>query len=329
MKSKVVFRVDGSAKIGLGHLIRCIALADIIRNYFEINFYCKEIPNSIKQELTKKNILLFQISNEEDFIEIIKLNWIIVLDGYKFNQIYKSKVKRKGCKLISICDFVEEDIFSDIIINHNPIFNVIKYPYKINKNQILAIGSGYSLLRKPFIQQSYINKKKSLDNSLMICLGGSDKQDITLDSLRKIVKINSLKKISVVLGSEYKKSEEFNKIVKSDKRIFLYNNILEELLVKIILESKIAIVSASTILLEVISCGTIPIICYYVNNQKLFHDFMVSNYNLCSFSEKGIFDFNKLEQIILNNLYEKIDITPLQQIISKSENNLISLFNHL
>ena len=50
MKPKVYIRADGSHDIGLGHLIRCIALAHMLKNDFDITFVCKEIPEKIKSD---------------------------------------------------------------------------------------------------------------------------------------------------------------------------------------------------------------------------------------------------------------------------------------
>ena len=40
---KTVFRVDASARIGIGHLMRCLALAEALRKQdIQISFVCRE-----------------------------------------------------------------------------------------------------------------------------------------------------------------------------------------------------------------------------------------------------------------------------------------------
>ena len=46
MKGLVKVRADGSAEIGLGHLVRCIALAEMLQDDFDIEFCSMAMPNS-------------------------------------------------------------------------------------------------------------------------------------------------------------------------------------------------------------------------------------------------------------------------------------------
>ncbi|HOU98297.1 MAG TPA: UDP-2,4-diacetamido-2,4,6-trideoxy-beta-L-altropyranose hydrolase [Bacteroidales bacterium] len=328
MNKRVLFRVDGGRKIGLGHLVRSIALADIIINNFDVYFFSLEIPFALKEELVKRNIKLIEIANEDDFYEKINENDIVVLDGYHFDLNYKQNLKSKQCNLVSILDFVEVDNISDVIINHNPALNINNYPYK-KENQTLALGADYSLLRKSFLEQSKIEKKIPINDTVFACFGGSDSLNLTLKTLKVLIEYFNFKKINLVVGSEYCVTNELVKLLEKDARIKLLKNISEQELVKVFLESKIAIVSASTILLEAIACGTIPIICYYADNQKCFHDYVVKEFYIQSFSEKGEIKFNVLQQILKNKLYKKTNIIPLREKISDSDKNLLNLFLNL
>lgn len=328
MNKKVLFRVDGNANIGLGHLVRCFALANILKENFEVNFFCKEIPNSFKQNLINNSIDCFNISNDEIFFDKINKESIVVLDGYYFNDHYKKSIKNKGCKLVSINDFIEKDIYSDVIINHNPGIDTEIFPKAFDK-QILALGAEYSLLRTSFLEQSLFDKKKNNNNSIMICFGGSDPLNLTYKTLEKITQIYNLTNINIVIGSEYKLSDKLLTKINKDKRIVLYKNLSEKDILNVILESDFAVISASSVFLEVIACGTTPIICYYSDNQKLFHDYMVNTWGICSFSENGNFDFDKIIKILQNKACLNVNLSILKNKISKSKNNLINLFMNL
>ena len=39
---KAVFRVDASLKIGTGHVMRCLTLASIKKNFVDVSFICRE-----------------------------------------------------------------------------------------------------------------------------------------------------------------------------------------------------------------------------------------------------------------------------------------------
>ena len=76
---RLIFRVDSSSKIGIGHLARCLKLANIF-NYTDIHFVCKNLDGNANF-LIKENYKLHLIkSNNElrdafEFIKILKKNF--------------------------------------------------------------------------------------------------------------------------------------------------------------------------------------------------------------------------------------------------------------
>lgn len=120
MKLPLFIRCDASTQIGMGHLVRCSALAEMLKEKFEITFFCKDIPASYKQGL-KFNIT--QILVEDDFLQHVNDQSIVVLDGYHFKGSYQRSIKNLGAILVCIVDFPDYDFLADLIINHAPSVN--------------------------------------------------------------------------------------------------------------------------------------------------------------------------------------------------------------
>ena len=181
MSPKIFFRADGNTHIGLGHLVRCSALAYMLQSYFEISFYCKEIPESFEKELVNNSYEVIRIDNEAQFIEQLDHNQIVVLDGYNFNTAYQLEIKAKGNKLVCIDDLHDKEFVADLIINHAP--GVKPEDYSAQPHTQFALGLDYALLRPAFLQQALKPRKIEKIETALICFGGSDPKNLTQSTL--------------------------------------------------------------------------------------------------------------------------------------------------
>lgn len=68
----IVFRVDSSEKIGSGHLMRCIALAEKLKTYDEVIFLSRNLPNNINNIVIKYGFKLFELP----LLGNIKHGWV-------------------------------------------------------------------------------------------------------------------------------------------------------------------------------------------------------------------------------------------------------------
>lgn len=305
--SKILIRTDGNYEIGLGHLVRCIALANMLKDNFDITFFCIDIPENIINELYEHGFGLRKIKNENEFYLNIAVDNIVVIDGYKFDASFQKQIKTISAKLVCIDDIHEDEYFADLIINPTP--GIIPGDYKAQFYTSFALGPEYVLLRSVFLEQAKKLRKISSIRTLMICFGGSDFKNLTYHTLKVAVKFTEFEKIIVVTGSLYKISEEFSLLIKSDKRIDHRQILNENLMLHTMLEADLAIVPASGILFEVLAAGCIPISGYYVNNQ-------LSTY----------IGFKKSNQIIAADNFSMID-SNIQESFRREQLNSLNLID--
>ncbi|HYJ62839.1 MAG TPA: UDP-2,4-diacetamido-2,4,6-trideoxy-beta-L-altropyranose hydrolase, partial [Parafilimonas sp.] len=258
-KQKVVLRADGNNKIGLGHITRCCALADMLNDNFEIYFYTRAESEIIVEDIKKYCVEVFELNDnisydEESYewVSVLNGNEIVVLDGYNFNTNYQQKIKEKGCRLVCIDDTHAYHFVADVIINHAPGINVKEYstqPYTQ-----LYLGTDYVLLKKIFLEEAAkpYQPKNLNESSILICLGGADPDNITKEVLEKTMHLFRDKKIIVVVGAAYIHLQELNKIVEPNQQVVLHINIKPGDMLALMRQSHIAITSASTIALEYI-----------------------------------------------------------------------------
>lgn len=319
---KVVFRVDGSLTIGMGHLIRCLALALMLKEEFEITFFCIEVPEILEKEIIDTGFAFVKIKNEDNFLELInKLN-IVVLDHYGLGTDNQKKIKEIGCKLVCIDDLHDKEFFADLIINHAP--GIKEEDYIAQGYTQFALGLDHVLLRPAFLQQAKKPRVIEKINTVFICFGGADFKNLTEKVLKIVCEINNFKRIIVVTGVAYSFNEQLNEYIQSHLFIEHYHNVGELEMLKLMSESDVLIVPASGILLEAFSTGALIISGMYVDNQKYaFKEF--KKQNLIISAE----DFST--KFIKEALYKVLDFSfkCKKSIDGKQKDRLLKRFNSL
>lgn len=271
MNQKVYIRADGSSDIGLGHIVRCISLAHMLKNEFPIHFFSSEIPDSFNNEIIQNRWNLTIIEQETDFLTSLSGSEIVVLDGYQFDSDYQKQIKSKGCKLVCIDDFHNQYFYADLVINHAP--GVIKDDYEGELYTKYLLGPDYSLLRPEFLDSNSqeTNNLKDIKN-VFICFGGSDFKNLTAKVLSWLPSKHY--HVTVVLGDAYNHQEALNKVIKErqDLEIIVKNSLSAKVMELELEHADLAIVPASGILFEVISI-VVPVISgFYIENQKRIYD---------------------------------------------------------
>jgi len=212
-KKYIIFRADADSKIGIGHFMRCFAIAQAWRkNNGNVQFITNCKNDSLLQRLKNEDIEIFLLEhsypNPKDWeytnniLSVHKNSWF-VLDGYHFDENYQILIKKSGNKLLMIDDVAKLNHYcADIILNQNLDANENLYVNREPHTKLL-IGHQYVLLRNEFIKWSGWKRKiPKLAKNVLISLGGGDFNNITMkvvDSLKHINVPNL--NVKIVLGS--------------------------------------------------------------------------------------------------------------------------------
>lgn len=318
MKRKVFFRADGGAESGLGHVVRCCALADMLRNDFECHFFIREPAHNIQQMILGHCDQVHPLPHNANYndeaaawADTLSGEEIIVLDGYSFTLEYQQYIKVTGARLVCIDDIHDTPFVADAVINHAPgitIRNYIVEPYTS-----IFLGTDFLLLRAPFLNAVAKRKEKTAINSLFVCFGGSDFNNLTGKMLEAAILSGRLKTINLVVGSAFQHIDQLDASIRlhsanPNTQINLHCNIPAAALADIIAASDLAICPCSSILFEACALGTGLISGFYVDNQKhIFH----------YLDQKGIFigvgDFNTVDIESIGKIISSMDVTQVNR----------------
>ncbi|MBC7381834.1 MAG: UDP-2,4-diacetamido-2,4,6-trideoxy-beta-L-altropyranose hydrolase [Bacteroidia bacterium] len=304
---KIIFRADGNSEIGLGHLIRCFALAEMLKDTFEIEFICASIPDKIRTLFEHNTYKVSLIETDADLSQIVNSASLIILDGYHFSSTYQLNLKNKGYLLVVIDDLHDSVFYADLIINHAPLMDKNKYLYQNYTH--FALGVEYALLRPSFLAAALNQRKIVSIETVLICFGGSDSKNLTSKVLKACIKNPEFKSILAVTGEAYQYSDTINSLLENDNRIEHWHAVNEQTMLDLMLKSDLTIVPSSGILYEVLSAGCLVASGFYVDNQKgIYEGFKAMNafYDLANFDDLNILqsiqlkDFSKIQKNIID-----------------------------
>jgi UDP-2,4-diacetamido-2,4,6-trideoxy-beta-L-altropyranose hydrolase len=280
-KNRVLFRADGDSKIGLGHVMRCVALAQMLQNEFECFFVISCPAKEIISILQKFGgiISLSESSKSDELVEfgkLLNIDDIVVVDGYTFNEEYINTIKKEIKKIIQIDDFAQGFFNSDLVINHASSNLIDKYNVSLNTK--VLCGFEYLILREQFLMTATKESRKiSKVDTAFICMGGADPTNITLKVMESCVQTDFIKNLIVVTGAAYMLDDQLKTFISNNSQIniFYHKNVNADLMIELIGAAEICICPASSISLEVCCVKAGLLTGITVDNQNLIHEQLV------------------------------------------------------
>lgn len=245
--------MDGGVSIGLGHLVRCIALAHMLKDDFSITFFCKEIPEKVQEDMVSLGFNFCRLQSEDSFFCLLTGKETVVLDNYFFKTSYQKKIKQLGCRLVCIDDLCDKEFYADLVINVSP--HVKRTDYKAQAYTEFGLGPKYALLRPGFLRKSGDSKTHPDRKKLILSFGGSDSDNRTIETL-VFLKDTFDGIINIVVGVSYQYLSELSQyILENDlvSRTHIYSDVNEYELVDLMQDCGVAVCSASSVSIEYLS----------------------------------------------------------------------------
>lgn len=342
MKSiyRIVFRADGSSEIGMGHLYRLIALAEMLTPFFHSVFVSHISFPFLEKALSSLDIPFVKIKSvhynlpdakkredevEFDINEIINSNDIVVLDGYWFGKQYQSQIIQRGCKLVLIDDVYNVHPNANVIINHSP--GAKKEKYNVSNSTKLCLGLDFVLLRSFFLnlaRHQNCFEVSAIDKHVCVCFGGSDIKNFTFMAVNNLIRYNQvIGKISIIVGAGYKNLSTLQ--ILSDSRVSIYQDLTDFDFGELIKTADISICSPSTVIFEMLTTRAKIIAIPYAENQKEVFNFLVE--------AKSIIPLDSFDKSSFDEAFSKAcrssDRLSLKLIDGLSSNRIQSVFNTL
>ncbi|MBD2703683.1 UDP-2,4-diacetamido-2,4,6-trideoxy-beta-L-altropyranose hydrolase [Spirosoma sp. BT702] len=248
---KLTFRADGNAQIGMGHVMRCLALADMLKSEFSMQFAITEPDHSVRSLVEQAGLSVVTLPNSENqsfFLSQIHPEDIVVVDGYSFDETAQRSIRGRAKKLVFIDDLITGHQVADVVINHAG--GVTSQDYDAEAYTQFCLGPYYALLRPEFLRSEGFGTFPD-DGHIFVSLGGADSQNVSLTVLKAIQQVNAGLPVHLVLGPFHPNRPAIEAFQSQLTNLTILQNLTASQMVNEIQGCRLAITSCSTISYEV------------------------------------------------------------------------------
>ena len=224
--SLLLIRADANAVIGVGHMMRCLGLAQQWQAEGGRVIFILAQPNPILEkrlELDKFEVRVLntspgQLEDAQQTAQCVREIGakILLVDGYHFKQNWFTVVRKEKVKIGLWTDYCQDSFLPvDLILNQNPHAQAAELQAMAPGAQVLA-GLDYLVLRKEFLNRPELRHSRTQGvKKILITLGGGDSANDSgkiLEALKLIP--YSLPQISLVVGHNNPRFEELTSTAK-------------------------------------------------------------------------------------------------------------------
>ena len=222
----ILFRVDATPEIGLGHLRRCVALAQaIVKQGARVCFLCVDDP-AAREQLAGSGLATEWLDNKintpGDVDMLIARSkalgaQLVIIDSYSVDEHYFSRLRVSGLKIVYFEDDKTLGISVDGVINGSVGAEVMDYEAS---HQFL--GTRFLVLAPEYTDNPGGPPQDDV-SSVLVTMGGIDHYNLSEAVIDICNDIDRPLRIDIVIGPYYENIKEIEAAAqKSHQRIDLH-----------------------------------------------------------------------------------------------------------
>jgi len=208
--STLIIRAHAGPRIGTGHVMRCLALAQAWQAAggaatFVLTSGAEVLVPRLQSEGMETVLLAAKPGSREDACATAALArekaaaWVVV-DGYCFDANYQRVVKDANFSLLFLDDNAHAAHYcADLVLNQNLHAREEMYAH-CEPHTKLLLGPRYSLLRREFLRwREWKREFPEVARKLLVTMGGADPENVTAQTLGALEPLAGLE-VKVAVG---------------------------------------------------------------------------------------------------------------------------------
>lgn len=282
---KIVFRVDASVEIGIGHLMRCLTLARQLKLHgMKCSFICSDAPGNMNayirdygfhvDSIPQKTVESGWLNEAADVLASIQQMSadgcmdMMVIDHYQLDAKFEKAMRVCAKKIMVIDDLANRTHDCDILLDQNYYRDQeTRYANLVPIHCNMLLGPSHVLLREEFHAcRSTLRKRDGTVRKVLIFFGGSD---TTNQTARVLVEMNDARfsdlQFDIVVGQSNPHIEQIKKLCNSNVRFHLH--IQTNKMAELIAEADVGIGAGGASIWERCYLGLPTITVVFADNQ--------------------------------------------------------------
>jgi spore coat polysaccharide biosynthesis predicted glycosyltransferase SpsG/CMP-N-acetylneuraminic acid synthetase len=255
---RILFRVDGSAAIGMGHVYRSLAIADALRetSRADIAFLMTADHAEGIQTVSRygypvraaaRASLEMLLEHVRDFSPDILVNDLPVIE-----RAYVEALAHLGATTVNLVDTLDDlertEAYAQVIVS------VMSEDRATPEN--FYGGPAYAILRRHFRETGREKEMRERPKMVLLSFGGSDPQGLTLKAARALQALPQGVELVAVAGPAFSYRREFEALVAELPRKVPLIHQAEGHIAELMLEADVALCSGGMSVYEIAALGT-------------------------------------------------------------------------
>jgi len=290
---KAAFRLDASVRIGTGHLARCLALANQLRQHGveQTLFICRELAPLLAEQIRSQNHGIVQLpaptislaprsedvahtewlsvtphQDAEESASALGGQWdFLVMDHYGIDHRWQRAMRTCAQRLIMIDDLADRTHDCDMLLDQNVYaMDCSRYAGRIPPHCDMLLGPRYALLRPDFAMPTALTVRGRLRLNLL--MGGTDPDGATLWALAAIAPLCGAISVDVIAGAANPHLHAIRKKCTALPSVTLY--VQPSNMAELFDQADLAIGAGGSAALERCSRGLPQILMSFADNQR-------------------------------------------------------------
>lgn len=295
----VTFRVDASTAMGIGHVMRCLTLADALRESgYQSLFVCRTHSGHLCDLLAERGHSVARLpvnpppliaqegeprhaawlgdswSNDAEqtrraMVDFGGASAWIVIDHYAIERGWESTLRSMTGRILVIDDLADRVHECDLLLDQNLVPNLQqRYDGKLPARGVALLGPEYALLQPVYSElRPQVQPRVGAIRRLLVFFGGADNDNLTGRVLEAFIGLNRPDvAVDVVITAAMRHAESVRRQIASRDNIHLHTGL--PTLAHLIFRSDLAIGAGGATSWERLCLGLPALVITLADNQR-------------------------------------------------------------